>query len=73
MPFSKQLSRRSVAVALAAAIGLCLVSQVPSAAMASPIAMSNPQQNVLTRPAVKPVAVCGTVVGIGNVKSTSFS
>ncbi|KAF9289099.1 hypothetical protein BGZ68_010054 [Mortierella alpina] len=59
-----QLSRRPVTVALATAVALCLVSQVPSAAMASPIATSNPQQNAFTRPAVKPVTVCGTVIGI---------
>ncbi|KAF9144052.1 hypothetical protein BG015_000229 [Linnemannia schmuckeri] len=53
-----------VVVVLATAIALCLVSQVPSTTMASPIATPNPHQNTFTRPSVKPVTVCGTVIGI---------
>ncbi|KFH64936.1 hypothetical protein MVEG_09664 [Podila verticillata NRRL 6337] len=53
-----------VVVALATAVALCLVSQVPSATMASPIATPNPHQKTFTRPSVKPATVCGTVIGI---------
>ncbi|KAG9319566.1 hypothetical protein KVV02_006071, partial [Mortierella alpina] len=57
-------SSMPVVVAFATAVALCLVSQVPSATMASPIATPNPHQNTFTRPSVKPITVCGTVIGI---------
>lgn len=66
---SMRQSSMPVVVALATAVALCLVSQVPSATMASPIATQNPHQNTFTRPFVKPVTVCGTVIGIGNAHS----
>ncbi|KAK3836644.1 MAG: hypothetical protein JOS17DRAFT_734795 [Linnemannia elongata] len=59
-----QQSSMPVVVALATAVALCLVSLVPSATMASPITTPNPHQNTFARPSVKPVTVCGTVVGI---------
>ncbi|KAF9901255.1 hypothetical protein EC991_006383 [Linnemannia zychae] len=53
-----------IVVALATAVALSLVSQVPPIAVASPIVTPNPRQNTFARPSAKPVTVCGTVIGI---------